>query len=239
MATMDGMTMSMTMDMSTTMASATATTTSAVAATTTAMSMGGMDMGSMDMGDEHACKISMLWNWNTVDACFLSTSWHIQSKGMFAGSCVGVVLLAVLLELLRRSVKEYDRYLVGEARDRDNFQAFIAGTRNTTERGHPAADASDTTAKPGQSFSESSIASSTVAVSGYRPKIYEQALRALLHTAQFVVAYFLMLLAMYYNGYFIICIFIGSYIGAFIFQWERLGVAQQTSAAQEATVCCG
>jgi len=30
-------------------------------------------------------------------------------------------------------------------------------------------------------------------------------------------------LAMYYNGYIIICIFIGAYIGAFIFQWETLG----------------
>ena len=29
-------------------------------------------------------------------------------------------------------------------------------------------------------------------------------------------------LAMYYNGYFIICIFIGVYIGGFIFQWETL-----------------
>lgn len=30
-------------------------------------------------------------------------------------------------------------------------------------------------------------------------------------------------LAMYYNGYIIICIFIGAYIGSFIFQWETLG----------------
>ena len=29
-------------------------------------------------------------------------------------------------------------------------------------------------------------------------------------------------LAMYYNGYIIICIFIGSYLGSFIFQWEPL-----------------
>ena len=30
-------------------------------------------------------------------------------------------------------------------------------------------------------------------------------------------------LAMYYNGYIIICIFIGAYLGSFIFQWETLG----------------
>ena len=30
-------------------------------------------------------------------------------------------------------------------------------------------------------------------------------------------------LAMYYNGYIIICIFIGAYLGSFIFHWEPLG----------------
>ncbi|KAI1658071.1 hypothetical protein F4813DRAFT_357254 [Daldinia decipiens] len=40
---------------------------------------------------------------------------------------------------------------------------------------------------------------------------------------QFAVAYFVMLLAMYYNGYIIISIFVGAYIGAFIFHWEYLG----------------
>jgi len=29
---------------------------------------------------------------------------------------------------------------------------------------------------------------------------------------------------MYYNGYIIICIFIGAFLGAFIFQWETLGL---------------
>lgn len=43
---------------------------------------------------------------------------------------------------------------------------------------------------------------------------------------------------MYYNGYLIICIFIGSYIGAFLFQWETI-YDGPTSAASEATVCCG
>lgn len=29
---------------------------------------------------------------------------------------------------------------------------------------------------------------------------------------------------MYYNGYIIICIFIGAFLGAFVFQWETLGL---------------
>jgi copper transporter 1 len=40
--------------------------------------------------------------------------------------------------------------------------------------------------------------------------------------AQFAVAYIIMLLAMYFNGYLIICIFIGAFIGAFIFDWRSV-----------------
>ncbi|KAI1138130.1 Ctr-domain-containing protein [Hypoxylon sp. FL0543] len=214
-----------------------ATITAAAATSTGSM---GMDMG-MGMGSGHSCKVSMLWNWNTVDACFLAKSWQIKSAGMFAGSCIGVILLAILLEVLRRAVKEYDRYLV-----RANAQknSLVAVTRNATNNAQKGSD-QDARADAAREESNASNASAApvaynhIGNASYRPKIYEQAIRALLHTAQFIVAYFLMLLAMYYNGYFIICIFIGVCIGAFVFQWEKLGGGQQTSAAGEATVCCG
>lgn len=56
-----------------------------------------------------------------------------------------------------------------------------------------------------------------------RPTFFEQLVRAILHMLQFAVAYFIMLLAMYFNGYIIICIFIGAFLGAFFFSWEPLG----------------
>ncbi|KAI6328930.1 hypothetical protein MCOR07_004535 [Pyricularia oryzae] len=144
------------------------------------------------------CKISMLWNWHTIDACFISTEWRITSTAMFAGSCIGIVLLVVCLEGLRRSVKEFDRLLA---------------------RRHAA---------------------SPDAALPFRPSALQQGVRAALHTAQFAVAYFIMLLAMYYNGYFIICIFIGAYVGAMAFQWETFpGCGEvhggRTSATKEAT----
>ncbi|KAI0383636.1 Ctr copper transporter family-domain-containing protein [Hypomontagnella monticulosa] len=215
-------------------AMSTATTTSAMPAATSSMSMGSMgsSMGGMHMGNE--CKISMLWNWNTIDTCFISEQWHITSRGMFAGSCIAVILLAMLLELLRRSVKEYDQFLI-----RKNAIANASGLVAVTNQSNEGNDSGRNSPKPGINTTTASPSCSPMASAGYRPKIYEQAFRALLHTAQFAVAYFLMLLAMYYNGYFIICIFIGAYIGSFIFQWEKLGGGPQTSATKEATVCCG
>ncbi|KAF4343224.1 ctr copper transporter family [Fusarium beomiforme] len=185
-----------------------------------------MDMASatasaamgMDHGMGNSCKISMLWNWNTVDSCFISESWHVTSKGMFAGSCIGVILLVMTLEFLRRSVKEWDRYLLRQHAAK--FQESPATGSDNGKDGNAAVSC----ANP---------------IPPFRPNVWQQGIRALLHTMQFAVAYFVMLLAMYYNGYFIICIFIGAGLGAFIFQWETLGTADKTSASKEATVCCG
>lgn len=152
----------------------------------------------------------MLWNWNTIDTCFLSSSWHIRSSGMFAGSCIGVILLAMSLEFMRRAVKEYDRYLIRKHAARPSPAVSI----DNGEAGSPKGASPTNTTTPLQC---------AVPPQGFRPTIFEQAIRAFLHMVQFAVAYFVMLLAMYYNGYIIICIFIGAYIGAFIFQWETLG----------------
>ncbi|KAK4129921.1 Ctr-domain-containing protein [Trichocladium antarcticum] len=192
-----------------------ATATSSLGAAATAM--GGM--GGHGGGSKNGCKISMLWNWNTIDSCFIASSWKITSKGKFAGSCIGVVLLVITLELLRRTVKEFDRYLINKHR--------VSGVAATVS--------------PKSASGDGSPAPACVAAvnQGYRPTVFEQAIRALLHMLQFAVAYFVMLLAMYYNGYIIICIFLGAYIGSFIFHWEPIGGALQTSATDQATVCCG
>ncbi|KAI1452826.1 Ctr-domain-containing protein [Annulohypoxylon moriforme] len=210
------MSMTMSMDMSS-MATAAAT---AAASTATGSSM---DMSGMSMGGD-SCQISMLWNWNTIDACFLASSWHIRSSGMFAGSCIGVILLTMSLEFLRRTVKEYDRYLV-----RKHTSIAVAAMPSSSKD----SDSKDAIASPAP------INQGIGNPGGFRPTIFEQAIRALLHMVQFAVAYFIMLLAMYFNGYIIICIFIGAYIGAFIFHWEYIdGGRGATSASQEPTVCC-
>ncbi|OJJ86996.1 high-affinity Cu transporter CTR3 [Aspergillus glaucus CBS 516.65] len=227
------------------------------------MDMGGMDM---DMGTG-SCKVSMLWNWDTIDACFLAKSWHITSRGMFAGSCIGVICLVLILEFLRRVGREYDAFIVKRARLRAKFLSPSASTTGNGIGGVGAGGKSS----PSSSNSNSSSAlhqqqqsqsqnqdTKTTATpittqpqtqtqtlgnengSGIiRPTLIEQLIRALLHMLQFAVAYFIMLLAMYFNGYIIICIFIGAFLGAFIFSWEPLGLAENENDATAVTGCCG
>jgi copper transporter 1 len=80
----------------------------------------------------------------------------------------------------------------------------------------------------------------------FRPSLLQQSIRALFHMCQFALAYLIMLLAMYYNGFIILSIFIGSYIGAFVFSWETISVFRPADTAdtadtkiEEATYCCG
>lgn len=162
----------------------------------------------------------MLWNWYTVDSCtsnfpsatrhftepslgFIASSWHITSDGMFAGSCIGVILLVMSLEFLKRASREYDRAIILKAQQqRQTVSIATSPSKSASSEEPPRAPA---------------LAKS-------RPNIFQQAIRATFHMVQFAVAYFVMLLAMYYNGYIIICIIIGAWLGGFVFSWEALSL---------------
>lgn len=194
----------------------------------------------------------MLWNWYTIDACFLSSSWHITSNGAFAATCIGVMLMVIVLEALRRLGKEYDEHI-----QRD-FAARVALIANGGVAVRPAA--------PGAAGSSSSTAGDGAAAAGvcpattealapqtvtFRASPLQQFVRALIHTATFGLAYIVMLLAMYYNGYVIICILIGALLGKFLCDWMTKTVViggpesvvvrkgDTTVGIEEPTVCCG
>lgn len=75
----------------------------------------------------------MLWNWYTVDACFLSSQWHVRSAGAFAGSVIAVFIITALVEGVRRAAREYDRQIVIQAQQR--LRATEAATRLTSDAG--------------------------------------------------------------------------------------------------------
>lgn len=128
---------------------------------------------------------------------------------MFAGSCIGVLLLVMTLEALRRASREYDAYIV-----RSHQQSI----------GSPQPSSADLSANSGTANKTPSTQLTTPLLqpTTFTPTLIQQLIRSLLHMAQFALAYFVMLLAMYYNGYMIICIFIGAFAGAFIFSWHRM-----------------
>lgn len=171
--------------------------------------------------------LQMLWNWYTIDACFLSSSWHITSHGMFAASCIGVAALVVALEFFRRLGKEYDTLLVRQ------FKRDLA-LKSATSR----------------SQALSACEGSDAMFQTYRVTPLQQVIRAAIHAVVFGIAYIVMLLAMYYNGYILFSIFTGAFLGKFFCDWFIIKLpafALQTDTKDknidhqidEASVCCG
>ncbi|OCK85691.1 Ctr copper transporter [Lepidopterella palustris CBS 459.81] len=154
----------------------------------------------------------------------MAKSWHITSKGMFAGTCIGITLLVMVLELFRRLAKEYDRLIL---------QTHIRKT--AAKQPSAAANSYEDNNQPKNVITISNQ-NVPVAQIHFRPTVLQQMVRALLHMIQFAIAYLVMLLAMYYNGYLIISIFIGSYIGSFIFSWESISIEP---GRNDVTVHCG
>ncbi|KAG5291399.1 high affinity copper transporter [Histoplasma ohiense] len=178
-------------------------------------SMGGMHMGGMGNG----CKISMLWNWTVLNACFVSSQWRITSTAMFVGSCIGVILLVMLLQFLRRASYEFDRYVAGKS----NFytgrlQRVITSPKQTSPGLESPTEASANAIKRPLSRS-----------------LLQHTAKSMLFTMQFGLAYFIMLLAMYYNGFIYISILIGAFLGSFVFTWNT----DAENDASKVTVCCG
>ncbi|KAH7333004.1 Ctr copper transporter family-domain-containing protein [Rhizoctonia solani] len=85
-----------------------------------------MDMDHMHGGDSssssnltdsrftHMCSVSILWNWEVVDSCFISDQWHVTNEVGFAFSIIGIFLITFLIEGLRRAARNYDRMLAAK-----------------------------------------------------------------------------------------------------------------------------
>ncbi|KAK7952927.1 hypothetical protein PG996_013812 [Apiospora saccharicola] len=195
-----------------------------------------MDM-KMDHGGGTGCKVSMLWNWNTVDACFLSSSWHIPSEGAFAATCIGVVLMVVILEVLRRAGKEYDALILRQFRRHVAAQRLAASKDknvNVASCCGPPEPEEATPTRP--------------QVITFRASPLQQLTRSVIHAVTFGLAYIVMLLAMYFNGYIIISIIIGAGIGKFLCDWmvhrvvidaDGGAAASKVDGIEDPTVCCG
>lgn len=142
---------------------------------------------------------------------------------MFAASCIGVAALVVALESCRRIGKEYDAFIVRQFKRNLNTRATAIPTT-----------ASD---------------SSEPAFAIFRATPLQQLTRAIIHAVVFGLAYIIMLLAMYYNGFILISIIIGSGIGKFLCDWLVVKIVLQSQLEndskniphqiEEPSVCCG
>lgn len=166
----------------------------------------------------HACKISMLWNWYTIDTCFIARSWHVRSRGGFAGSCIGVFFLVMASQWLHRFCRELDAALVEKKLSQKSVKlqrnADFSSTTDDNSSGkipfhqHPK---NPYVHAISHSWLFRSKEGSVV------PNFAEHVLRSALYTIEWGLSYIIMLLFMYYNGYIIISCILGAFFGKLLF----------------------
>jgi copper transporter 1 len=110
------------------------------------------------------------------------------------------------LEFLRRMGKEYDLYLI---RQHQLAQPAYVGDQ---AKGLIPSRRSD------------EVPLTNTIRPPFRPKMKQQAARATFYMLQFAVVYFVLLLAMYYNGFILLSICIGAWFGSFVFDWESVSL---------------
>lgn len=244
--------MTMAMDMGTTamtMAMDMGATATAVVATSTGMVMGGMDHSGMDMGSgsmspsatpmamKMECTMSMLWNWYTDDVCFIAESWKTSTKGIFAGTCIGVFGLLLAINWWRRILSQYKIYCA-ELRN-EEVKEYIASGGTVTER-----NTSNTHMTPFFKtlkhewfwrFDKNLCVEVDNKIYIY-PSVFEHILYCIGDTMEWSVHHCIMLLFMYFNGYVFISCMIGAGVGFMLFQNKPLEKASGGSKVSKR--CC-
>ncbi|KAK6505776.1 hypothetical protein TWF481_007668 [Arthrobotrys musiformis] len=190
-----------------------------------------------EMGVGPMCKMDMYWNWYTIDACFLSKSWHITSTAMFAGSCIGIIFLVVLVEALRRCAREWDRHIVRDWKKRAVTAAAAVGgiTVPSTECCSTGSGKPTSLSKPAKKSLLSRLCPFTSTTP--RPKVRQHLMKSLIYAVLLGVGYLLMLLAMYYNGYVFFCLVIGAWMGNFLFGMDTCVLDESVVGAERGCGC--
>lgn len=165
--------------------------------------------------------------------------------------------MVILIEIIRRFGREWDRYIVRrEARTREARALACAPRPQLQPDGQLSPISSDGGEKRfAQTTSAANEHELETAAYGYRsragprgpalhfwarnpgrfrPSLLQQAVRSLIYAIQFTGAYLVMLIAMTFNGYIIMVICLGGLFGHFISTWDALAF---TFASDDGPVC--
>lgn len=148
----------------------------------------------------------MLWNWQVVDSCFLSESWHVRSRGAFAASCIGVVALAACVEAVKHWSTVYDAQVCASLRAADARRLDALALEDDGDVGL-------TTAQRQRRHRHRRMLRATP---------FQQLVRTALAVTLQGGFYVLMLIAMAFNGYIVVCILLGTALGKFLGDWLQI-----------------
>lgn len=203
-----------------------------------------MDMSS----SSDTCQMNMLWNWQTINSCFLSSGWHVNTRGQFAGTCISIFVWTFLMVALTRLRRDFDNWLAqrhhrepavaggaaGAGKDSALSDVDSAGEKSCPNNcEEPVLQSSP---RPALAFMLGGFSTTINGAVCYRPSVFEQIVRALMYGFEFSVTWLLALILMSYNGYVLLSAFLGAFFGFLFVFWEP--VYYESRPARMTRHCC-
>ncbi|MCJ1357996.1 MAG: hypothetical protein MMC33_007994 [Icmadophila ericetorum] len=176
---------------------------------------GHLDHGGMDMPSHRPmCNMNMLFTWDTTNLCIVFRWWHISNTFTLLLSLLGVALLTAgyegVREVARRyeaSSAEYANRLPRKSLSSSRFSLCQPSQDEWAKRCH-SVDDDDEPSSPKWPFA------------GKLMKQSEQktkTIKATLYAIQVFYSFFIMLLFMTYNGWIMLAVAVGAFIGYLTF----------------------
>ncbi|EAW09411.1 low-affinity Cu transporter [Aspergillus clavatus NRRL 1] len=177
----------------------------------------GMDMdhgghSDMDMGGK--CNMNMLFTWSTKDLCIVFRQWHINGPLSLLVSLLVIVLLTAGYEGIRQITRKY------EAAQAQRLSAV--GVTTATSGNEYADEVADEAATAFHANLTHTLpdASSPLVVGRDNRRAVERRGKitlAALYAVQVFYSFFIMLLFMTYNGFIMLAVAVGAFVGYLVF----------------------
>ncbi|KAL1974463.1 hypothetical protein VTN31DRAFT_4667 [Thermomyces dupontii] len=166
----------------------------------------GMDHGHGDMDMDAKCAMNMLFTWSTKNLCIIFSGWHVQGAYSLIGSLLLVILLTAGYEAVRAFTRRY------EAMHQQRLKAYTSPVPVDDEIG-PSDYNTRSSPEPANAVHSLVVGRDSKIALERRGKIF----LALLYAVQVFYSFFLMLLFMTYNGWIMLSVAVGAFVGYLAF----------------------
>ncbi|KAL2814942.1 Ctr copper transporter [Aspergillus granulosus] len=176
------------------------------------MDHGHHEHGDMDMGGDQ-CSMNMLFTWSTKNLCIVFSGWHVKGPLSLLGSLIVIVILAAGYEGVRQVTRQYE---VAHAR---RLSAFSTAPVGSNEIANEALTGNETEPQ-NQAHAHNPGASSRLLVGSDNRRAVERKGKitmAALYAVQVFYSFFIMLLFMTYNGFVMLAVAVGAFVGYLAF----------------------
>ncbi|KAF2201463.1 Ctr copper transporter [Delitschia confertaspora ATCC 74209] len=155
--------------------------------------MGHGGHGDMDMGGK--CNMNMLFTWSTKGLCIVFSGWQITGTASLIFSLLAIVLMTAGYEAVREASRRYD----------EHTRKLVEGRRGGDDLTNGVPEESSSLLGSGR------ISSSSANEQKFK------IVKATLYAVQVFYSFFIMLLFMTYNGWVMLSVAIGAFIGYLLF----------------------